>query len=449
MSIKKIIEDIFPYNRELVSEGFNEALAVLRGHIPAAADYTEETFAPGTQVWTWRVPERFIIEEAYLETESGRRVVDVADHRLHVFSYSLPVDQWLTWEELEPHLHYAPGQPDAIPWGFTPYERKWGFCLSQHQFERLPRHERYHAVIKVKYDASPEAGLRVGTACVHPAGGDAGRGQMLICAHLDHPFQANDGISGVGVAVAVMQRLAATPLPPGSMSVRFLFCPETIGSIAYLSRHEDLIPEFNAGIFIEMAGNRHRLAFQRSLQDKHLIDRVAHYVLRRMGLTYVTDAFRRIVGNDEGVMNGPGVNIPTISLSRHPFPEYHTSNDTPEILHEDMLVEMADIVEEIIRIYATNYVPRRRFKGPVFLSGHGLWIDWKDGRELGVYSLEDGQESPMVEVEQIMLRMGGKHSIFDITDELGLDYWPLWRYINLFLEKNLIEARPVPRIEID
>ena len=93
--------------------------------------------------------------------------------------------------------------------------------------------------------------------------------------------------------------------------------------------------------------------------------------------------------------------------------------------------------------------PGEGLAGPVFLSGHGLWIDWKHGRELGVYSLEDGQESPMIEVEQIMLRLGGKQSIFDITDELALDYWPLWRYINLFLEKGLIDALPIPRIEID
>jgi hypothetical protein len=53
---------------------------------------------------------------------------------------------------------------------------------------------------------------------------------------------------------------------------------------------------------------------------------------------------------------------------------------------------MADIVEEIIRIYATNYVPKRRFRGPGLLSGYGLWIDWQHGRELGVSSLEDGQE---------------------------------------------------------
>jgi aminopeptidase-like protein len=449
MSIKKIVVDLFPFNRELVSEGLNEALTVLRGYLPPEAEYAEEIFAPGSRVWTWRVPERYIIHEAYLETETGERVLDVANHRLHVFSYSLPVDQWLTWEELEPRLYYSTSQPDSIPWGFTPYERQWGFCLSKLQFDRLPRDVRYHAVIKVEYDPSSEAGLRVGTACVHPQGGPAQRGEILICAHLDHPMQANDGISGVAVGVEVIRRLAANPLPAKAMTVRFLFSPETIGSIAYLSHHEDLIPRFNAGLFIEMAGNRNRIALQRSFQDDHLIDRVARYVLRRKDLEFFSDGFRKIVGNDEGVLNGPGVNIPTISLSRHPFKEYHTSNDTPNILHEDMLQEMADVVEEIVRIYATNYVPRRKFRGPVFLSGYGLWINWKDGEKLGIYSLQDGQESPIVEVEQIMWRLEGKQTVFDIVEELNMEYWPLWRYLNLFHEKGLIERQPVPRVEFN
>jgi aminopeptidase-like protein len=40
----------------------------------------------------------------------------------------------------------------------------------------------------------------------------------------------------------VARRLAANPLPAGSMSVRFWFGAETIGTIAYLAHHEDLIP---------------------------------------------------------------------------------------------------------------------------------------------------------------------------------------------------------------
>ena len=444
MTIKKIVEDLFPLNRELVSQGFNDALMIIRDALPREAEYHEDIFAPGSQAWTWRVPERYIIHKAYLETESGQRVLDFVNHRLHVFSYSLPVNKWLTWEELEPHLHYSDDCPDAIPWKFTYYERKWGFCLTKHQFDHLPRNERYHAVIDVEYNSSPNAGLRTGVAYLPFSKSGSSNGEMLLCAHVDHPMQANDGISGVAVAIEVANRLANNPLPEGAMAVRFLFCPETIGSICYLSKNEQLIPQIKAGIFIEMAGNDNQIALQRSFQDNDLIDRIARYVLQKKGLRYFTDAFRRIVGNDEFVMNGPGVNIPTISLSRSPYPEYHTSKDTPDIIHEDMLVEMADVVEEIVRIYATNYVPMRKFRGPVFLSGNRLWIDWRTGK-----SLDTGQDESILEMEQIMYRLNGKYTVFDIMEELGLEYWPLWQYLNLFLKKGLIKAMPVPRIEVE
>ncbi len=67
---------------------------------------------------------------------------------------------------------------------------------------------------------------------------------MLIMSHVCHPNQANDDAAGVITALEVARRLAADPLPAGSMSIRFWFGPETIGTIAYLAQHEDLIPTY-------------------------------------------------------------------------------------------------------------------------------------------------------------------------------------------------------------
>ena len=66
--------------------------------MPDGSAYQVETYAPGKLVWTWKVPERYVVHEAYLETEDGTRVVDFADNPLHLVSYSLPVDQWVTLE---------------------------------------------------------------------------------------------------------------------------------------------------------------------------------------------------------------------------------------------------------------------------------------------------------------------------------------------------------------
>jgi aminopeptidase-like protein len=200
---------------------------------------------------------------------------------------------------------------------------------------------------------------------------------------------------------------------------------------SYFSQHEKLIPKTRGGIFIEMAGNNNRIALQRSRQDNHLIDRIARKVIRERDKKYFEDGFRNVIGNDEMVLNGPGVNIPCISISRWPYDEYHTSDDNLDIIHESKLVEMADIIEEIIRIFATNYVPKRKFKGPIFLSGYGLWVDWRVNKPLNLA------------LEKIFLRFEGDRSIFEIAEELDLDYWEIREYIEKFKTKNLIDALPI------
>ncbi len=67
----------------------------------------------------------------------------------------------------------------------------------------------------------------------------------------------------------------------------------------------------------------------------------------------------------------------------------------------------AQIAEEIIRIYASNYIPKRTFRGPVFLSGHGLWVDWRENWALNRA------------IEKIMMRFEGQHTVFDIAEQVG------------------------------
>jgi aminopeptidase-like protein len=430
---KAVLEEIYPLHRTLVSDGLDRALEIIAEYLPEQADYQVENYLPGQKAWTWRIPERYVVHRAYLETEDGQKVVDFADNPLHLLSYSLPMDAVLSWEELEPHLYYNAKRPTAIPWQFKYYERSWGFCLSKDRFDRLPRDKKYHAVIDVEFVIDSKEGFRVGTGVIHPQGGKAeGAGEILICAHICHPNQANDDAAGVVTAIEVARRLAANPLPAGSMSVRFLFCPETIGSIAFLSRNEDLIPGFKGGIFIEMTGNDNSIVLQRSRQDNALMDRVARSVLKQQGKEFREGEFAQVVANDERVINGPGVNVPCISISRWPYDEYHTSDDNPSIIHEENLQDAADVVEKIIRIYATNYIPKRNFRGPVFLSGYGLWVDWRINRPLNRAT------------EKIMMQFDGNVSVFEIAESVDMDYYEVRDYIEKFREQGLVSALPMP-----
>ncbi len=432
-SLKKIVEELYPLHRTLVSDGTDRALEIIGAHFPAQGGYGMETYPPGEPAWTWTLPERYVVHEAYLEMEGGKRVVDFRDNPLHLVSYSLPVDQVLSWAELAPRLHFSEKRPQAIPWEFKYYERSWGFCLPKVQYDALPRDKKYRAVIRSEFVKDPAQGLRVGRGLLAPGGGaDPAFGEFLYCANVCHPYQVNDSITGVAVALEVARRLAEKPLPPHSMAVRFLFCPETIGSVAYLSRHEDLIPRFRGGLYCEMCGHRNSLLLQHTLEDDHPLDRAARAALRAQGKPFREVRFAEGPVNDEFVMSSPGVEVPAISLSRWPYDEYHTSDDNPSIVHEDMLQETADAIEDIVRAFASDFVPRARVKGPIFLSRYGLWVDWRVNKKLNAA------------LDQVLARLNGRHSVSEIAEAAGLEYGETRSYIEKFISHGLVEALPLP-----
>jgi len=423
------VRELYPLHRTLVSDGTDEALERVRHHLGSGVAYDIERFAPGERAWTWLVPSRWVVHEAYVAIEGGERIVDFANNPLHLVSYSDPVDTTLTWEELAPHLHVSHARPHAIPWEFRYYEPGWGFCMSLDQYEKLPHDATYRVVVRTERRTGPLDGPAVGVATVGRTGGE----ELLLCAHICHPMQANDDLAGVATAVEVMRRLAADPLPDRALGVRLLLCPETIGSVCYLSHHEDLIERLSGAVFCETTGSDGELALQRSLHDDHVLDRVARATLVARCESVRESAFRELVVNDELVINGPGVGVPCVTITRFPYPEYHTSDDSPAILSEDRLLQAADVVEEIVRTYATNYVPRRTFRGPVFLSGLDLWVDWRVAPALNRA------------LDMIMLRLEGDRTVYDIAEELGLPYHDVLGYLERFREHGLIETLPIPR----
>jgi hypothetical protein len=47
-------------------------------------------------------------------------------------------------------------------------------------------------------------------------------------------------------------------------------------------------------------------------------------------------------------------------------------------------------------------------------------------------------------IEKMMMRFEGSHSIFDIADELELEYWNTREYIEKIHLRDLISALPIP-----
>lgn len=258
-SMMELIKELWFLPRHLISEGYDQALDRLAREIPMAI----HEIPTGTKVWTWTVPEAWSCNEAFVDTEDGKRILDLADNPLHVVSYSLPFEGDVTSAELLQHLHVHPNLPDAIPYVFKVYQRDWGLCASQHWRDSL-KEDRYRVTIRSEFKRGV---LKIGEIIVPGESDDC----FVVAAHLDHPAMVNDDLTGVVVGLEAAKRLMAETKP--FYTYRFLFFPETLGSIAYLSQHEDLIPRMQGGLFLEMLGNDAPHALQTSFQETSPVDR--------------------------------------------------------------------------------------------------------------------------------------------------------------------------------
>ncbi len=425
-----LIKALWLKRRDIISTGFDESLKYISKNIPLKI----HSIPSGTKCWTWIVPEQWEVKQAYIEDLRGHRLLDLADHPLHVVSYSLPINREVSQKELLAHLHTLPNQPNSIPFEFKYYERDWGFCIQHNRLKNF-KSKKYHVVIDSRF--KPGA-LKVGEYTIQGQTPDT----IVLAAHLCHPGMANDDLTGVAVLIELAKQLGKQK---PHYTYTFLLFPETIGSIAFLSQNSHRLTHFKNGIFLEMLGNNNQMVLQFTRDGNTYLDRIATYVLKRRHQLFSKRNFIETPRNDEMVFNGPGVNIPMISLNRFPYPEYHTSDDSPAIISEKRLEEAKGITAEIIHILDSDFIPQRTFTGPIFLSRFGLWVDWRINKQLNK------------NLERVMLHLEGDESVFDIAETLDMDFDDLANYLERLQAKKLIikktlkfkeklpETKPLPR----
>ncbi len=401
--MEELISKLWRLPRDIISDGYDSALNALSTQAPMVI----HEYPTGSECWTWIVPEKWSCHEAWLETLDGRRLFSYSENPLHVVSYSLPMDRKVSREELFQHLHVHPKLPDAIPFIFNYYERDWGLCCSQ-ALKKTLTDDRYRVLIRSE---SSYGTLKVGEITVQGRSSDS----FVLCAHLCHPAMVNDDLSGVVVGLKVMQELLKRP--DLQYTYRFLIFPETIGSVAYLSRRKEQGDKMVGGLFLEMLGLPNPHALQLSFVGDAEVDRCLSRVLREEDPLGWIGPFRTVVGNDERQFNAPGVRVPMLSLSRVMprgssdwpyYPEYHSSEDTPERASPERLAESMNLVLKMIDAFERNQIPRNLFQGEIFCSRYGLNID--------VYRDPEGNRA----LFNIMFLIDGTRSVSEIARICGV-----------------------------
>ena len=357
-----LAQRVWDFPRSITGNGVRDTLKVFSEYLP---NLQIHEVASGTEVLDWVVPLEWNLTRAYLVGPTGERIVDSADSNVHVVSYSEPIDLELDLESLQNHLHSDFDHTDAIPYVTSYYNRTWGFCLTQNQRDTLVP-GTYRAVI----DSSLEPGFLTYGEWVLPGKSDS---EVFISTYVCHPSLANNELSGPVVAVALAQWLMS--FPSRKYTYRFVFVPETIGPITYLSRNlEQLQSRVVAGFNLTCIGDEGDYSYLASRHGNTPIDRIAQRVVEETPQPVVYSFLDR--GSDERQYCAPGVDLPLISLMRtrygH-FEEYHTSADDLEFVTPAGLQGGFELVRDCIaELEASEYLTTP-IKGEPQLAKRGLY----------------------------------------------------------------------------
>ena len=343
-----LAERLFPICRSITGPGVRETLSILQEEFPGLK---VASVPSGTRVFDWTVPREWEIRDAWVEAPDGRRIIDFRDSNLHVVGYSVPVDAVVPREELLQHLYVQEDQPDVIPYVTSYYKERWGFCCTRRLRDSLPEgNYRVHIDSRL-FDGE----LNYGEILL------PGREEkeVMFSTYICHPSMANNELSGPIVALELAKWLAQCS--DRRYSYRFVFIPETIGSITYLSRHlEELQQKVVAGFNLTCIGDPAHFSYVASPYGDNLADRVAQRVLRALDPAFKTYSFLER-GSDERQYCSPRVNLPFCCLCRSKFeeyPEYHTSADNLDFITEEALQGSVAMLKEVVTVLEHNRVYR-------------------------------------------------------------------------------------------
>jgi aminopeptidase-like protein len=396
-----MVERLYPLCRSITGDGVRRTLEIIDESIPLEISEVPT----GTQVFDWTVPAEWNIRDAYVKNSDGERMIDFRESNLHVVGYSVPVAATMTLDELRPHLHTLPDQPDLIPYRTSYYAPTWGFCLRENTLRGLPDGP-YEVVID---STLADGHLTYGEHVVRGQVSD----EVIVSCHVCHPSLANDNLAGIAVATNLAQRLAAAD---PWYTYRFLFAPGTIGSITWLARNADRIDRVRHGLVLACAGDAGSLTYKRSRRGDAEIDAVMRHILRSSGRPHTIVDFSPY-GYDERQFCSPGFNLGVGCLTRTPYagyPEYHTSADNLQFVKPAAMVDTLEACWEAFEILDRNrrYVNLNPFCEPQ-LGKRGLY---------GSLGGRSDTKQTQLAMLWVLNLSDGDHDLLDIAHRSGMPF---------------------------
>ena len=305
--------------------------------------------------------------------------------------------------------------------------KKMGFLYGEIKEKVEERY--YKAVIDTNFISGS---LVLGEAIIE------GKEKILISTHLCHPSMANDQLSGPITSILLYKKLISSKLYR-DFTFRFLFLPETIGSIAYLSKFgKNLKKNLVAGLVCVLTGGKGHLTYRRSKLNNSVIDRatekaILDWVSKNVKKKYEIKNFNPAFGNDQRQFCSTNFNLPVGCLTNTndiKTKEYHSSLDNLKSISKEGIINMAYLYEKVIKIVVTNQTLKNlKGNGEPFLSKYKLYPTLNDVSQKNYFN----------KIREALLWIlsysDGKNDLIKISQLSNLDYEYILIAVNLLFKK--------------
>jgi aminopeptidase-like protein len=420
----KWVTDLFPINRSITGNGVRETLSYFQKLLP---NLKIHSIPSGTKVYDWDIPQEWVIKNAYIIHENGEKILDFKDNNLHIVGYSEPINEWITLENLQKHLHSIPNQPDAIPYVTSYYKKYWGFCLCENRRKEL-KDGKYHVVIESDFISGV---LNYGELIIP---GEL-KEEILLSTYICHPSMANNELSGPVVTAAIS--LWISEISNRKYTYRIIFIPETIGAISYIYFNFNHLKKYTkAGFQLTCIGDERCYSFLPTKYGNTLSDEAALHVLKYIDPDFIKYTFLSR-GSDERQFCSPGIDLPIASIMRSKYgeyPEYHTSHDDLKLVTAKGLEGGFNVVKKSIEAIEINCIPIVTVLCEPQLGKRGLYptLSTSNSKQVNVKTMMN-----------LIAYSDGTNTLLKIAEIIGVPIWEIQPIFNQLLLHGILKIESI------
>ena len=416
---------IFPLNRSITGNGTLNTLKIIKNKIPQLRIIKIKS---NTNVFDWKVPSEWNISKAYILDKNKKKILDFKNNNLHIVGYSTSVNKFFSKRELFKRLHSLPNQTNAIPYVTSYYKKYWGFCLTESQKKEIKKKyydsDKFKVVIKSQFNK--RGNLNYGELVVP----GKSKQEILISTYICHPSMANNELSGPIVSMTLAQYFLK--IKNLKKTLRFIFIPETIGSISYLSKNlKKLKKDVIAGYNLSCIGDERMHSCMFSKYSNSISDKALKSAYKSLNINYKRYSFLKR-GSDERQFNSPGIDLPIASIFRTKYaeyPEYHTSLDDFKLVTTRGLMGGFKVAKKAINLILEQIYPKNKILCEPHMSKRKLYPTLSK-KDTNYFS-----ESIM----DFLQYADGKNNINEISVLIKKNLKFTINICNLLLKKKLIE----------